>query len=177
MPTEARTFAAWTTAWLLLALAGATLLVRLDIAARRADFAADAADVHRLIGQRAAQHDAILATLALLDAVDVAATAERPWARLPALYPQLLDVARSDAGHARRHAWWRLTVVAVLVVIAGCRGAGRTRPAGPGAAVPGQTVSVRWWCPEQVLTVRPAIPSGATAWLAIPPCGRVPRRP
>lgn len=100
MPIEARALAAWTAAWLLLTLVGATLLVRLDIAARRADFAADAADVHRLIGQRAAQHDAILATLALLDAADVAATGDRPWARLPALYPQLLDVVRSDAAHA-----------------------------------------------------------------------------
>lgn len=43
----------------------------------------------------------------------------------------------SPRGIALRHAWWRLTVVAVLVVIAGCRGAGRTRPSAPGVAVPG----------------------------------------
>lgn len=101
MPTDWRAFAGWTAAWLLLTLVGATLLVRLDIAARRADFAADAADVHRQLGQRAAQHDAILATLTLLDAADAASDAERPWDRLPALYPQLLDVVRKDT----RHPW------------------------------------------------------------------------
>ena len=72
--------------------------VRWDIAERRAAFQAEARAAHRLLSQRAAQHDAILATLVLLDAP--AGAAGRPAARLPALYPQVLQVWRRGRGEA-----------------------------------------------------------------------------
>jgi signal transduction histidine kinase len=71
---------------------GAFVIVRADIADRRAQFQADARIAHRLLSQRAAQHDAILATLSLLaPAVDAR---QQPEAGLPALYPQVLTVLR-----------------------------------------------------------------------------------
>ncbi len=66
-------------------------MVRADIAARREAFQSDARTAHRLLSQRAAQHDAILATLVLLDPM---AADEHPATRLPALYPQVLQVWR-----------------------------------------------------------------------------------
>ncbi|MBY0439954.1 MAG: hypothetical protein K2W80_17355, partial [Burkholderiales bacterium] len=78
----------------LLLLLGATAIVRWDIAARREAFSADARMAHRLLSQSAAQLDAVLATLSLLaPADDVDASA----ARLPALWPAVLAVQRSDA--------------------------------------------------------------------------------
>jgi signal transduction histidine kinase len=56
----------------------------------------DARIAHRLLSQRAAQLDAVLATLALLAP---AANAEEPAVRLPALWPAVLSVQRSDAQH------------------------------------------------------------------------------
>ncbi len=79
-----------------LLLAGAAALVRWDIAQRRAAFQADARAAHRLLSQRAAQHEAVLATLVLLG--PAASAADSPEQRLPALYPQLLKVLRRDAG-------------------------------------------------------------------------------
>ena len=60
---------------MLVMLLGATALVRWDIAARREAFAVDARIAHRMLSQRAAQLDAVLATLMLVaqepDAVGV----------------------------------------------------------------------------------------------------------
>jgi signal transduction histidine kinase len=106
---------AWMLGWAAgLALAGllCTAVVRWDIAERRAAFQADARAAHRLLSQRAAQHDAILATLVLLGSPDgspdgspngspngsPAGGADLPEARLPALYPQLLQVLRRGRG-------------------------------------------------------------------------------
>jgi signal transduction histidine kinase len=75
----------------------ALALVRWDIAERRAAFQADARTAHRLLSQRAAQHDAVLATLVLLDG---AAGVAQPQARLPAIYPQLLQVRRRSDSQA-----------------------------------------------------------------------------
>ena len=87
---------AWLAAATLVAVAGATAIVRWDIATRREAFAADARIAHRLLSQRAAQLDAVLATLALLAP---AADAEEPAVRLPALWPAVLSVQRSDVQH------------------------------------------------------------------------------
>ncbi|MEP6559316.1 MAG: ATP-binding protein [Burkholderiales bacterium] len=102
----------WVAAWLVLLAVTGTLLVRTDIATRRAGFQNDARTAHRLLGQRAAQHDAILSTLVLLDA---APAADDPARRLPALYPQVLQVRRRtpeaewpDADLARAEAVSRL---------------------------------------------------------------------
>jgi len=84
------------TAATLLALLGATAIVRWDIAIRRETFAVDARIAHRLLSQRAAQLDAVLATLALLAP---GTDAEEPAVRLPALWPAVLSVQRSDAQH------------------------------------------------------------------------------
>lgn len=78
-------------------VASCSIVVRVDIAARRDAFQSDARTAHRLLSQRAAQHDAILATLVLLAP---APSEDDPWARLPALYPQVLKVWRRTADAA-----------------------------------------------------------------------------
>ena len=83
--------------WLFASAGTCLLVVRLDIAERRASFQAEARTAHRLLSQRAAQHDAILATLVLLDP---ASSGDHPSERLPALYPQVLKVWRRDTGGA-----------------------------------------------------------------------------
>jgi DNA-binding CsgD family transcriptional regulator len=82
-------------ALLLLAGLGAAAIVQADLAVRRAAFETDARIAHRLLSQRASQHDAILGTLALLQ--PPAGGAEQ---RLPAFVGQVLQVLRRDAGGA-----------------------------------------------------------------------------
>lgn len=84
----------WVLAWFFATAGLGLLVVRFDIAERREVFQAQARTAHRLLSQRAAQHDAILATLVLLDP---ALSSNHPSARLPALYPQVLQVWRRDA--------------------------------------------------------------------------------
>jgi signal transduction histidine kinase len=82
-----------------IAVAGGLSLavVRWDIAERRSAFQAEARTAHRLLSQGAAQHDAMLWTLVLLDA-PAGGGADLPAARLQALYPQLLQVWRRGPG-------------------------------------------------------------------------------
>ncbi len=82
-----------------IALAGMAWLAQRSLAGQRALFETDARIVHRLLSQQVVQHDAILATLALLQPAAATADAgERPEQRLPALYPQILAVQRRGAG-------------------------------------------------------------------------------
>ena len=81
--------------WLALSVAGGVLLARAELQRLREAFETDARIVHRLLSQRAVQHDAVLATLALLQP---GADGETPEQRLPALYPQILSVQRRDEG-------------------------------------------------------------------------------
>lgn len=81
----------------MLSLAGAVLLARQSLDEQRALFETDARIVHRLLSQQVVQHDAILATLALLQPAPFAGRADSPEQRLPALYPRILSVQRSDA--------------------------------------------------------------------------------
>ncbi|MEO7391436.1 MAG: ATP-binding protein [Ramlibacter sp.] len=81
--------------WLALSAVGCTAIARGELAHLRDTFETDARIAHRLLSQRAVQHDAILATLALLQPADAAAAAEQ---RLPSVYPQILKVERRDAG-------------------------------------------------------------------------------
>ena len=94
-PTLRRTAAA--AAWLALAALGCVVLARTELTRLREAFETDARIVHRLLSQRAVQHDAVLATLALLQPADGAG---RPEQRLASVYPQILGVERRAAGGA-----------------------------------------------------------------------------
>jgi signal transduction histidine kinase len=73
-----------------LALAGAAWLGHAELQRQNNTFDTDARIAHRLLSQRVVQHDAVLATLALLQPDE----ADRPEQRLPAVYPQILQVRR-----------------------------------------------------------------------------------
>lgn len=92
----------WTKRWwvagaLTLSLAGAWMLARQELQSLQEAFETDARIVHRLLSQRVVQHDAILATLALLPP-DRSTTPSGvgPEQSLPALYPQIRSVLRRD---------------------------------------------------------------------------------
>ncbi len=91
-------------AWLALVVAGATVIVRLDIAERREAFRSEARSAHRLLSQRTAQHDAVLATLALLDG-GTPAPGDAAARRLPAIYPQIVAVQRRAGSQAWPDGW------------------------------------------------------------------------
>lgn len=74
---------------LAIALVGLGTIVRSHVLALHDAFETDARIVHRLLSQRTSQHDAIMATLALLRASADDAQALR---RLSAVYPQILSV-------------------------------------------------------------------------------------
>lgn len=81
--------------WLAISALGCAVLARDELRRLRDAFETDARIAHRVLSQRAVQHDAVLATLALLQP---ASAAERPEQRLPSLYPQILGVQRRDFG-------------------------------------------------------------------------------
>lgn len=88
----------WVIAWSLLSLLGAVWLARYALQQAREVFETDARIAHRLLSQQVVQHDAVLATLALLDANDDSAHPEQ---RLPSVYPHILSVQRRA-----RDAYW-----------------------------------------------------------------------
>ncbi|MFN4121129.1 sensor histidine kinase [Acidovorax sp.] len=87
--------------WVLVACAGAGWLAVDRLQQLHAAFETDARIVHRLLSQRVVQHDAIMATLALLQPAAAAggasATAASPLPRLPSVYPQILAVLQRTA--------------------------------------------------------------------------------
>lgn len=87
----------WVVGGVLVALAGAGAIARQSLEQQRALFETDARIVHRLLSQQVVQHDAILATLALLQPDGAGPSGTPPEQRLPALYPQILAVQRRDA--------------------------------------------------------------------------------
>lgn len=93
MPTTLKSLLPWIAAWLIATVAGGVMLARAELTMLRDAFETDARIVHRLLSQRAVQHDAVLATLALLGGADIQS---RPETRLPAVYPQVLSVQRRD---------------------------------------------------------------------------------
>ena len=96
MPSRTLPRWSWPLAALVLALAGAAWIVRGSLVQQRLAFDTDARIAHRLLSQQAVQHDAMLATLTLLQPGGPSvAGAEQ---RLPALYPQLLQVLRRERG-------------------------------------------------------------------------------
>jgi signal transduction histidine kinase len=88
-----RRHARWIAAGLLACVLGSVVLTRLELLRLREQFDTDMRIAHRLLSQRVVQHDAILATLALLQPTPGADPAEQ---RLPSLYPQILRVLRRD---------------------------------------------------------------------------------
>ncbi len=88
-----RRYRLWIAAGLVASALGAVGLARLQLAQLRDAFETDARIAHRLLSQRVVQHDAVLATLALLQPQ---AEASAPEQRLTALYPQILGVQRRD---------------------------------------------------------------------------------
>ena len=77
----------WIAAGLALSLLGAWFIAQRGLEAQRAAFETDARIVHRLLSQQVVQHDAVLATLALLEPERAEALP-----RLSAIYPRLLSV-------------------------------------------------------------------------------------
>src|SRR5574343_555411 len=98
-PPRASTAAAL--ACILAAGGGAGWLAHARLQHLQAAFETDARIVHRLLSQRAVQHDAILSTLALLQpAAPEQGSADAALPRLPSVYPQILDVLRRPADGA-----------------------------------------------------------------------------
>lgn len=89
-----RRHAWWIAAWAVLTAAGGVALAQWELARQRDAFETDARIAHRLLSQRAVQHEAVLATLALLQPAPEAAPPEQ---RLPSVYPQIIEVQRRDA--------------------------------------------------------------------------------
>lgn len=92
-----RILVAYALAWGLLTAAGGVLLARFELAQLRDAFEVDARISHRLLSQRAVQHEAVLATLALLQPPVEAGQAQSVEQRLPSVYPQILGVWRRNA--------------------------------------------------------------------------------
>ncbi|MFN7154020.1 MAG: sensor histidine kinase [Acidovorax sp.] len=87
--------------WAAIACAGVSWLTVARLQQLHAAFETDARIVHRLLSQRVVQHDAIMATLALLQpaaaAGDSTSTASSPLPRLTSVYPQILSVLQRTA--------------------------------------------------------------------------------
>lgn len=81
-----------------LVLAGCVQLARMELAQLREAFEVDARISHRLLSQRAVQHEAVLATLALLQPVDDPDGSDAATQRLSSVYPQILGVQRRAPG-------------------------------------------------------------------------------
>lgn len=90
------TLRVWWLTGLLAAVAGCVALARWELDSLHQSFDTDARIAHRLLSQRVVQHDAILATVALLQAPGTQDAG--PEQRLPALYPQVLAVHRRSPG-------------------------------------------------------------------------------
>lgn len=78
--------------WCVWTLAGAAMLTHVQLDRLNDAFQTDARIVHRLLSQRAAQHDALVNALALLQ--PGAQVGDAPETRLPALFPQVIAVHR-----------------------------------------------------------------------------------
>lgn len=82
-------------------LAGATVIIRWDIAQRREELHGQARTAHRLLSQATERVDAVLETLVLMAAPRAGGpTAADPAARLPLVYPQVVAAWRRDGAAA-----------------------------------------------------------------------------
>lgn len=87
----------WLLAWAMLSVLSGVLVARNALARQQDAFDTNARIVHRLLSQQVVQHDAILATLALLHS---GTAADRPEQRLPALYAQIAAAAHRGLNEA-----------------------------------------------------------------------------
>ena len=86
----------WIAAWLGLAIISAVWIARNELVNLRESFEVDARIMHRLLSQRASQHDAVLATLGLLQSQSTQSQdGER---RLSSVYPQVIAVEKHAPG-------------------------------------------------------------------------------
>jgi len=90
--------AVWLIAWLAVSGVGGIWIARSELARLQDLFETESRIAHRLLSQRVSQHDAVLAMLALFQPSDDASPSLR---RLPAVYPQIIDVQR----RARNDRW------------------------------------------------------------------------
>ncbi len=81
-------------AWLAFSAFGWVFLTYSELAGLQAAFETDARISHRLLSQRAVQHEAVLATLALLQPDTLPGEPEPAGQRLSSVYPQILSVQR-----------------------------------------------------------------------------------
>ena len=87
----------WLLAWVALSTLSGIHIARTELARQQDAFDTNARIVHRLLSQQVVQHDAILATLALLHS---GTAADRPEQRLPALYTQIAAAAHRGPNDA-----------------------------------------------------------------------------
>jgi C4-dicarboxylate-specific signal transduction histidine kinase len=87
----------WLLAWAVLSTLSGVFIARNELARQQGVFDTNARIVHRLLSQRVVQHDAILATLALLHS---GTATDRPEQRLPALYTQIAAAAHRGPDEA-----------------------------------------------------------------------------
>jgi len=117
-------------ACILAAGGGAGWLAHARLQQLQAAFETDARIVHRLLSQRAVQHDAILSTLALLQPAEPGqGGADAALPRLPSVYPQILDVLRRPADGA-----WPAAAPGLDTAEAASRAAGHATLARPDLA-------------------------------------------
>lgn len=96
----------WLLAWAVAAALGCAWLAQQRLNALHEGFTTNARVAHRLLSQQLAQHDAILATLTLLQpALGQDALANAGATGLSRLYPQVLGVAQRQAGQSWPANW------------------------------------------------------------------------
>lgn len=163
----------WLLAGVLLAAVGSALIALRAYDEHRTRFETDARIVHRVLSQHVVQHDAILATLALLQPATEGRDA--PERRLTAVYPQVLRVLRRTGTEP----WAGATsteVAALAAAEATSRGAARAA-LGPVEFPRGRYWLVRAAEPSSYalqidlaalprLSEGPAAPGAAAVWLA-----------
>jgi signal transduction histidine kinase len=81
----------WLASWLVVSCVGVVLIIQSELTTIREAFETDARIAHRLLSQRAVQHDAVLSTLTLLRSADTQAEPEQ---RLSSVYPQIISIQR-----------------------------------------------------------------------------------
>ncbi|MBC7609789.1 MAG: hypothetical protein H7228_09485 [Polaromonas sp.] len=103
MPSKPQRFFIPAVLWLAVSALGCVAMVRLELNRLRDDFETNARIAHRLLSQRAVQHDAVMAMLAL---IQPAPEASWPEQRLPSVYPQIIGGQRRDRDAAHAGCGW-----------------------------------------------------------------------